>query len=124
MFSSLRRLGLKELWIEFGQGKNQRWISVHDINSSLSRKKALGLPFFHAFSGCDVVLAFRGKGKKTAWQTWNVCPEVTSAFRKLSKYPPPELSQLDQKISTMQDLIFLQESKDRMIQFLQLVELL
>ena len=100
VFSSLRRLGLKKLWIEFGQGKNQRWIPVHEINSSLGSEKALGLPFFHAFTGCDVVSAFRGKGKKTAWQTWNVCPEVTSVFCKLSKYPP-ELSQLDQEILEM-----------------------
>ncbi len=32
--------------------------------------------------------AFRGKGKKSAWQTWNVCNDVTSVFSKLSKYPP------------------------------------
>ena len=31
----------------------------------------------HAFTGCDVVSAFRGKGKSTAWQTWDVYPEAT-----------------------------------------------
>ena len=43
--------------------------------------------FFHAFTGCDVVSAFRNKGKKTTWQTWNIFPEATSVFSKLSKYP-------------------------------------
>ena len=38
-------------------------------------------------SGCDVVSAFRGKGKKRAWQTWNVCPESTAVFIKLSQFP-------------------------------------
>lgn len=100
VLSSLQNLGLENLWIDFGQGKNQRWIPVHDINSALGSEKAAGLPFFHAFTGCDVVSAFRGKGKKTAWQTWNVCPDVTSVFSKLSKYPS-EMSEVDQDILEM-----------------------
>ena len=31
--------------------------------------------------------AFRGKGKKSAWQTWDVCPEASDVFTKLSCYP-------------------------------------
>jgi uncharacterized ParB-like nuclease family protein len=50
-------------------GKDLRWIPIHDIVRSLGpRSKAL--PFFHAFTGCDTVSAFVGKGKKTAWQAW------------------------------------------------------
>ena len=30
----------------------------------------LPLPMFHAFTGCDTVSFFGGKGKKTAWNTW------------------------------------------------------
>lgn len=45
------------------------------------------MPFFHAFIGCDVVSAFRGKGKKTVWQIWNVCTEASATFAKLSKQP-------------------------------------
>lgn len=44
--------------------------------------------FFHAFTGCDVVAAFKGKGKKTAWQIWDNCPQVSEVFKKLSQYPP------------------------------------
>ena len=29
----------------------------------------------------------RGKGKKSAWQTWNVCEDVTETFKKLSNCP-------------------------------------
>ena len=43
--------------------------------------------FFHAFTGCDTVSAFCNKGKKTAWQTWDVCPEASPVFSKLSQYP-------------------------------------
>ena len=43
--------------------------------------------FLHAFTGCEIVSAFRNKGKKTAWQTWDVCPEASPVFSKLSQYP-------------------------------------
>ena len=29
----------------------------------------------------------RGKGKKFAWQTWNVCEDVIETFKKLSNCP-------------------------------------
>ena len=29
--------------------------------------------------------AFRGKGKKSAWQTWNVCKEISTTSTKLSQ---------------------------------------
>ena len=41
------------------------------------------LPVFHALTGCDTVSAFSGRGKKTAWNTWEVFPEVTEAFEDL-----------------------------------------
>ena len=31
--------------------------------------------------------AFHGKGKKSAWQVWNVFEEVTEVFRKLGNLP-------------------------------------
>ena len=46
------------------------------------------MPFFHAFTGCDIVSAFRGKRKKAALQTCNVYPEASRVFGKLSTYPP------------------------------------
>jgi len=41
------------------------------------------LPVFHAFTGCDTVSSFGGRGKKTAWKVWEVFPEVTEAFEHL-----------------------------------------
>ena len=40
------------------------------------------LPMFHAFTGYDIVSAFCGRGKKTAWNTWKVYPEVIKAFEE------------------------------------------
>ena len=41
------------------------------------------LPVFHAFTGCDTVSAFGGRGKKTAWKVWEVFPDVTEAFKHI-----------------------------------------
>ena len=85
---SLQELGLQKLWVAFGQGTHLRWIPIHDIVATIGPEKTNGMLFFHAFSGCDTVSSFRGKAKLTAWQTWNVCDEVSDVFTKLSKYPP------------------------------------
>ena len=42
--------------------------------------------FFHAFTCCDIVSAFRNKGKKTAWHTWDIFPEASPVFSNLSHY--------------------------------------
>ena len=35
----------------------------------------------------SLVSVDRGKGKKSAWQAWNVCEDVTETFKKLSNCP-------------------------------------
>ena len=49
---------------------------------------ALGRPTgssfrYLAFTGCDTVSAFAGRGKKTAWNTRKAFPEVIHAFNEL-----------------------------------------
>ena len=67
------------------------------MSPSIGLEKSIYLLFFHAFTGCDVVSAFHGKGEKSAWQTWNVWPEESTVFRKRSQYPPV-LGEDDQSI--------------------------
>ena len=86
IFSMLCELGIEKLWLSFGQGGYHRWIPVHDVCQKIGFEKSKGILFFHAFTGYIVVSAFRGKGKTTAWQTWNVYPEVFPVFTKLIKY--------------------------------------
>ena len=81
---SLQQLGLQSMWIDFGHGANARWIPVHELLSAIGPEKASGILYFHAFTGCDVVSAFHGKGKKSAWHTWDVCEEVSETFTRLS----------------------------------------
>ena len=39
--------------------------------------------YFHAITGSDTTSEFKGKKKKTAWETWNAFHEVTQAFLSL-----------------------------------------
>ena len=86
-----QNLHINELWIAFGTGSNLRYLAAHEIASRLGPEKATSLPVFHAFTGCDTVSFFSGKGKKTAWNTWMVYEEATSAFLELS-YSPEDVS--------------------------------
>uniref|UniRef100_H3B1L6 Uncharacterized protein n=1 Tax=Latimeria chalumnae TaxID=7897 RepID=H3B1L6_LATCH len=56
VLSTLKELGLEKLWIP-----------IHEIVSAIGPAKVSGIPCFHAFSGCDIVSVFHGKGKKSAW---------------------------------------------------------
>ena len=51
-------MGLKNLWICYGKGKNIRYLPIHSIASCLGSSKSLALPMFHAMAGCDTVLYF------------------------------------------------------------------
>jgi len=51
-FSQLQELGLQELWLAFGQGRNLQWIPVHKLTSTLAPERSSGILFFHAFTGC------------------------------------------------------------------------
>ena len=54
--------------------------------------QCLTLPIFHAFTGCDTISAVSGRGKKTAWKTWESFSEVNSAFSEL-RCMPSEVSE-------------------------------
>lgn len=62
----LQELGLRHLWLAFGQGASARWIPIHEVVSSIGPEKVSAMLFFHGFTGCDVVSGFRGKGKKNS----------------------------------------------------------
>ena len=75
---------MPEVWIAFGTGKHLRFIAAHEISRSLGPQTSMALPFFHAFTGCDNVFSFSGRGKKAAFQTCNAFPQVTTAFLALA----------------------------------------
>ena len=87
-------LDIDELWVAFATGKNSRFLADHEMAVTLALNKCRGLPFFHAFTGCDIISSFGGRGKKTAWETWKACDEVTditAAFGALADMPNPSI---------------------------------
>ena len=82
------RTNLDKMWVAFGTGKHFRLIPVHAIAKSLGPQKALSLLMLHTFTGCDQTSFFLNKGKKTAWATSKVFPEVMDAFAALTVGPP------------------------------------
>ncbi|CAC5391639.1 unnamed protein product [Mytilus coruscus] len=90
--SPFRKIGADELWLAFGSGKSFRYISIHELSNALGIEISHTLPVFHAFTGCDTVSSFAGKGKKTAWETWMAFEDVTLAFRIMIDQPTsPEM---------------------------------
>lgn len=80
-------IGAEELWIAFGTGKKFRYIPIHEIVNTLGLTKARSIAFFHAFTGCDTVSSFGGRGKKMAFEVWNAYPAVTETFLSLGMNP-------------------------------------
>ena len=83
----LQDIGVETLWTAFGHGVGMKWIPIHELLTAVESARASEIMYFHAFTGCDVVSAFRGKGKKSAWQTWDVFDEVTATFSNHSQFP-------------------------------------
>ena len=65
----------------FGTEKQFRYIPVHEIAASLGRERSEALPLFHAYTGCDTVPAFAGRGKRRVWTGYG---DVTATFLGLS----------------------------------------
>jgi hypothetical protein len=78
---------LCDLWVAFGMGKKFRFYHINNICENLGEPRSRALPVFHALSGCDTTSAFHGKGKKSAWQTWQVYSDVTATFANLARNP-------------------------------------
>ena len=76
--------GRVQLWVTFGTGANLCYLAAHDITRPFVNGTALALPAFHAFTRCDTVLCFHGRGKKKALDTWECFSEVTPVFIVLS----------------------------------------
>ena len=85
--ASAQRLNITELWIAFGAGKYFRYLPAHEMADALGPDRCVALPMFHAFTSCDTVSCFGGRGKRTARDMWNAYDEVTPAFCALDATP-------------------------------------
>jgi hypothetical protein len=61
------RLGVQELWIAFGVGKNLSTYLLTQWPAISQQTSVNHCLFFHAITGCDTVSYIFGIGKKKAW---------------------------------------------------------
>ena len=101
-----------DLWIKFGSGQSLRMIHINSICNQIGRPTARSLPFFHAFTGCDTTSAFKGKGKKSGWQTWKAFQAITPVFEFLSQNPFSALSKESVEFMQLQKFVVLLYSKN------------
>ena len=67
-----------------------KWYNVVSLINELGTDICKGFPFFYAFTGCDSVSSFNGKGKCTFWDQWKrseMKDDMTRTFIKLSNMP-------------------------------------
>ena len=64
------------------------------------------LPIFHAVTVCDTVSAFAGKQKKTAFDAWQVYPEITHVFFCLVENPQTISEEQLQKLERFVVLLY------------------
>jgi hypothetical protein len=103
--SSAQRLKISELWVAFGTGKNFRFLAAHEMARTLGPDWCKALPIFHAFTGCDTVSYFGGRGKRTAWATWKAYEDVTPAFCAL--VARPTLQTIDEWLDKLERFVVL-----------------
>ena len=73
-----------DLWVGFGTGRNFSFISINTICAGLGDARSRSLPVFHALTGSDTTSTFYGKGKRSAWQAWEMYPAITQTFEFLA----------------------------------------
>ena len=78
-----------------------RWIPAHELYRSIGPEKGRGITLFHGFTGCDVVSAYRGKGKESAWQTQDVGAEADVFNPQLATVNDNEVDILDKCVAMM-----------------------
>ena len=71
-------------------GESFRFLACREIARELGPDGCIALPIYHAFSGCNTVSHFSGRGKRTAWDTLNAYGNVTHAFCALVARPTPQ----------------------------------
>lgn len=77
-------LSVTELWIEFGKGKDRRWLPIHSCPEKASKSVRIAAIFWHVLTGCDSVSQFLERDKSSAWKAWKVFLEVTETLLSYS----------------------------------------
>ena len=66
-----------------GAAARSRFINVSAISNAIGSGQSKCLPGFHAYTGCDTVSAFAGKGKLKSWKLLQKEEKYEEAFSTL-----------------------------------------
>ena len=81
-----KQSGLENLYVLYGP--KEKYYNIFDNFSELGIDVCKGLPFFHAFTGCDTVSSFYKYGKAKHWKVWMEMNkenlQLTELFKRLS----------------------------------------
>ena len=94
------KIGIWELWVDFGAGKNRKFVPIHENFQRIGELKARGLPFLYAFTGCDQILFLSHVTKYTAWKVCCLFDTISNVFSDLSQQPT--LMQIQETMSTIE----------------------
>ncbi len=100
-------IGCDSLYVAFGAGGAYHLIDVSGIALSIGLLKCKALPLFHARTGCDVTSLFSGRGKRTAWNTWQAFDQLTESLSAIMQNPNEQtISQALPSIETFVVLLY------------------
>ena len=72
-----------QIYCKYGSGTNTKYYHINDLAKSIGFDICRGLPFFHAFSGCDTTSSFYKHSEVAMWDAWLSYParlELTHVF--------------------------------------------
>ena len=75
---------MEELWITYSTGSKFCYVAIHQVVQSIGKPRAMAMPAYHAFTGCDTTSTFFGRGKKTTHAIWMKYLVFDSAFLEMS----------------------------------------
>ena len=81
------------------------------LAESLGQTRAQALVFFHSFTGSDTTSAFKGIGKKKAYQALKAYPEIKNIFADFHQHPFPNFDENDDKFAKIQRFVILMHSQ-------------
>ena len=100
-----------DIIIEFGMKKDYKAISLKALAEALGESRCQALPFFHALTGCDTTSAFKGIGKKKAYEALKAFKSAESTLAEMSFQAFQNLQENDEKFGIIQRLVVLMYSK-------------
>ena len=62
----VQQVGVYELWLDFGVGKNRKYFASYLLTQATGSRKSKYLPFFHGLTGCDTTSSVLCFGKRSA----------------------------------------------------------